>query len=136
VLNSPIVGIFSAIAALLWGWPRLVIEGAPRPIRPYVWWAVSNKALDRRDEAMLLNDLPFTAKLQGGWSCLVGPTHRGSPLRESRVTQCSKGTESMEFSVQCEEQHPKDHVQLRFRAPSGESTDSIEVACEIRDLPE
>ena len=78
-----------------------------------------------------LSDSAQQITLKGEWKCSVSDTSKQLPAYEARHVGCGKGTEIIEFTVQCEQSRPKDHTQLRFRNKDGQVTDFIEVSCEI-----
>lgn len=67
-------------------------------------------------------------ELKNGWTCVVAPT----TVDGSRQTNCEKGGRAIEFSVQCKESQPKDHIQVRFKDAEGKVVDFIEVGCELK----
>ena len=112
----------------------LVLLSCPVALRAEarVTWSVVNGELDRRGNALLIGDGPQRIELGSGWSCVVGTTSKALPLYEARQTACTKGSEAVEFSVQCEPNRPKDHTQIRFRDPQGRLVDFVEVWCELK----
>ncbi len=78
-----------------------------------------------------IDDESHTLNLRNGWSCDVGSASKQLPLYEARRTKCTKDSESIEFSVQCERNRAKDHVQITFRSIE-KGLDFIEVGCELR----
>jgi len=96
---------------------------------PSVRWFVSHIALN--GNSLLVGDEAQSFELSHGWSCRLGPTSEQLPLYEARQTICVRGDASFEFSVQCEDRRPKDHVQIRFRARDGRSLGFIDVTCEL-----
>lgn len=95
-------------------------------------WYVSYEELG--GNSLMITDEPQLAKLNNGWSCNIGEPSKHLLAYEARSTNCKKGDEAFEFLVQCEGNHPKDHVQIRFRNPdSGRLTDFINVSCELQN---
>lgn len=65
-----------------------------------------------------------TLNAGSGWSCTIS-----APLAfGGRTTTCRKGSDTLEFSVECSGTRHEDHVQIRFRDGSGSKT-FIEVGC-------
>ncbi len=96
-----------------------------------VRWTVVHGALNEKGQVLRLGDSVEVVQLKGSWSCAVGAPSKHLPRYEARTTTCSKGSDSFEFSVQCEPQRPKDHGQIRLRGTTRQSADFIEVACEL-----
>ena len=89
-------------------------------------WYVTNEALNNENSKSNIDDAAQKIELKGGWSCEVGPTS----INNSRQTICQSGDKVIEFSVQCEQNRPKVHAQVRFKDLEGKYTDFIEVGCE------
>ena len=103
------------------------VSGAPQN---KVRWYVVTEELNAQGNSLNVGDAPQTIHLKSGWSCTIGATSKG-PVHEARQTTCKKGSGSFEFTVQSEENQPKDHVQIRFRDSKGKLIDFIEVGCEL-----
>jgi hypothetical protein len=96
-----------------------------------VSWYADTRNPAARNHPLQLDAGSITMKLAVGWSCVIWPTKKMSTA-EGRTTSCRKGTEILEFSVQCDPTRPKDHVQIRFRDDAGVIRDYIEVGCRSR----
>lgn len=68
-------------------------------------------------------------RLADGRACLIAEVSDFG----GRQVVCDRGTEKVQFSVQCDATRGKDHVQVRFTSPKGEPVDFIEVGCERLD---
>jgi hypothetical protein len=125
-LSGPVVLL--ALAGVLTGGPRSTqAQSFPDST---LWWAVSYQKIVDRDEGLILDGEPFTAKLANGWQCEVG---RDSLLGTSgsRSTTCTRGSRSLSFRVECNPRQPEDRVERRFRATEEGPADFIVVACWI-----
>jgi hypothetical protein len=92
-----------------------------------VEWFISYTALN--GGSLLISNEARTFPLKGDWQCTVSSVSPGG-WYEARQTVCRKGDEQIEFSVQCERQHPEHRTQIRFRdASTNKMQDYIEVAC-------
>ena len=93
------------------------------------WYAVDDQ-LDAKGQSLSLGDNTHSLNLTAGWVCSVGSTSKQLPSYEARTTVCRKGSESIEFTTQCERSRPEDHTQIRFRV-AGRFQDFIQVSCEL-----
>ncbi len=118
--------VFSVSAAFI-----SLVPAASHGEAEYVDWHVSYEELGIN--SLMIGDEPQLVKLNNGWSCSIGKTSKHLPAYEARSTSCKKGDEVFDFSVQCEGNRPKDHVQIRFSNPDSGFTDFINVSCELRD---
>ena len=87
-------------------------------------WTLSR--LSAGKAAQVLTDRAQSVYLPSGWFCEVGAL-TGSGGYESRTTTCRKESEEFRFVVQCEADHPIDHVKIQF-GPKG-NWDYVEVLC-------
>lgn len=98
------------------------------------WWAITSELADRDEEISLSSD-PLTLNLRNGWSCEV----RIVLSNQARELRCTKGSETVSASAQCDANRPRDHVQLRFSSESVtgpvDETEFIEVGCRIAGRP-
>ena len=92
-------------------------------------WHAGHDRLNAKGESLSLSDNTHSLTLKAGWVCVVGAT-TGRPTHEARTTVCRKGSESIEFTTQCERSRSNDHTQIRFRV-AGRLQDFIEVSCEL-----
>ena len=97
----------------------------------FVEWYIVNMELNEKRTSLHIGDESHKLHLTNGWSCDIGPTSKQLPAYETRQTKCTKDSESIEFSVQCDRNQAKDHVQIRFRSIE-KGIDFIEVGCELR----
>ena len=119
--------ILASFAALT----LLTVVQAERPPAVDVTWHAEYQQIARRDQSLELGDSAHDLSLENGWRCAISATSKQSLDNESRITSCAKGTEILEFTVQCEPNRPRDHVQLRFKDASGKILDFIEVRCAL-----
>ncbi len=92
-----------------------------------VQWSVSNFSLAKK--ALVLEPSSRTIEMKAGWACTVKASAELAGGGESRVTVCSRGGESFEFSVECGAHRMRDYAQVRLRNRRGEYVDHIEVSC-------
>lgn len=102
---------------------------------PRVLWYATHGAVADRNQSLKLGDSSHVLLLKSGWACTIGSTSKQMPSYEARTTTCGKGSETFEFSVQCERRRLKDHTQIRFRQSGGNISDFIDVGCELADSP-
>lgn len=89
------------------------------------WYAgKSNSPASGTTESFELGKSARRISLLTGWICDVGETSSSN----AKKTSCVKGTDAVEFSVQCDSVRPNDRTQVRFR--SKKNLDFIEVGCE------
>jgi len=93
-----------------------------------------NSDLNSRGEWLSLNPGPHSLVLTTGRECRISAIS----VSGARQISCTAGTDTVEFSVQCDEMRGEDHVQLRFRKETadGVAADFIEVGCRVRDRRE
>ena len=103
-----------------------VAFGAPKG---NVRWYVVTEKLNDQGNSLTLGDGSQTMQLKNGWSCSIAAASKHLSLYEARQTTCKKGRESFKFSVQCEQNHSEDHVQIGFQNSEEKLTDFIEVGC-------
>lgn len=99
----------------------LIVAAEPTP--PATTWGVSTRSKSWND---LESAAEVNAALNNGWRCSVSSA---SASYNARRTECRKNDERLEFTVQCDSAHARDHVQIRFS--EGKSGDYIDVACHL-----
>lgn len=123
--------VLTTVSAIMLG-PFLADQRPSAQTRRVRWYAV-HEQLNARGQSLNLGEGPQSLLLKNGWSCTVEAdlNQNLSSDDEARVTVCKKGTETFEFSVQCEPSLPKYHTQIRFRTSDKRLADFIEVGCEL-----
>ncbi len=81
--------------------------------------ATANKASPIGTEAV-------SVRLADGRACSIATVGEFG----GRQVVCDRGAEKIQFSVQCDANRAKDHVQVRFTSQDGKLIDFIEVGCE------
>ncbi|MCI0409080.1 MAG: hypothetical protein L0191_11065 [Acidobacteria bacterium] len=122
---SPTVVLLIALAEMLAG-------AAAASERLRVRWYASHHAVPG-NLSLLLGNNSHSFLLKGGWSCTVGPAGKEVPGNEFRLTTCTWGRQSFEFTVACDQSRREDHTQIRFRDTGGGFVDYIQVACEYTE---
>lgn len=114
---------------------RTTVQAQSAPVRSVppselpgsaTWYAFTAEHLDR-GTSLRLGAHPVDLTLRNGWRCEVRP----GLASDARIVTCVRGEDRFSFSVACDAQRPKDHVQVRLSSGDPAVQDVIEVGCEI-----
>jgi hypothetical protein len=110
----------------------LVLAALAAAAQRDVSWTVSHQIVSGEIDTVGVDDDAYGLTLGSGWACTVGGTSRNLPAYEARTAVCTKGEETIEFTVQCEPSRPTENTQVRFRTRGAATSDFIEVACALK----
>lgn len=88
------------------------------------WYVATSASLDSGTSPSL-RLFSENVALRSGWSCSIRP----GMVADSRLVRCVKASDVLEFSVQCDANRPRDHLQVRLRNERDQTHDFIEVGC-------
>lgn len=89
-------------------------------------WYATTRQLDSLGASRTLGPDAVQLHLASGWNCLIRP----GIATDSRRTTCTRASDTLAFSVQCDVARDNNHVQLLVRAAAG--WDFVEVGCDRR----
>jgi hypothetical protein len=95
-----------------------------------VRWTVTHEGIG--ESVLVLGPGSQTVLVPGDWRCTISEVSDQLPAYQARQTLCTSGDRTVEFSVQCEADRPKDNVQLRFRDAHDELVGYIDVGCKLQ----